>query len=65
MAWGEAFFLYRSAIIVQGIAARIARRQASSAKAKEHAVLMEPMGYMAWEFCGRFLALGEKGGAKL
>jgi aminoglycoside phosphotransferase (APT) family kinase protein len=65
IAWGEAFFLYRSAIIVQGIAARVARRQASSEKAKEHAVLMEPMGYMAWEFCERYGTLSDKAESKL
>jgi aminoglycoside phosphotransferase (APT) family kinase protein len=65
VVWGEAFFLYRSSIITQGITARVARRQASSAKAKEYALMMEPMAYLAWEFCERVLALGEKGGAKL
>ena len=33
---------------MQGIAARYARRQASSAKAKEYAVEMGPFGEFAW-----------------
>ena len=33
---------------MQGIAARFALRQASSAKAKEHAVRMGPFGEFAW-----------------
>ncbi|KAK4629031.1 putative acyl-CoA dehydrogenase IBR3 [Fulvia fulva] len=50
LTWGEAFWLYRGAIICQGIAARYAVRQASSEKAKEYAVQMYPMGEMGWEF---------------
>ena len=35
-------------MIMQGIAARFALRQASSAKAKEYAVQMGPFGEFAW-----------------
>jgi aminoglycoside phosphotransferase (APT) family kinase protein len=38
--WGAAFSLLRNCVIVQGIAARIALRQASSAQAKQHAERM-------------------------
>ncbi|GME22353.1 aminoglycoside phosphotransferase [Neofusicoccum parvum] len=49
MTWGEAFNLYRGAIILQGIAARYARRQASSLKAKDYGASMRPMGELAWD----------------
>jgi len=49
MTWGEAFAIYRGAIIMQGIAARCALRQASSAKATEYAVTMKPFGLVAWD----------------
>lgn len=49
MTWGEAFNLYRGAVILQGIAARYARRQASSLKAKDYAKGMGPMGELAWD----------------
>ncbi|KAL5332490.1 kinase-like domain-containing protein [Aspergillus crustosus] len=41
LTWGRAFAGFRGAVIMQGIAARYARRQASSAGAKE-------FGSMAW-----------------
>lgn len=40
--WGDAFFVFRSSVIVQGIAARHALRQASSARAGEYIRMMEP-----------------------
>ena len=46
--WGDAFGVFRNSVIMQGIAARYALRQASSAKAKEHAVKMGPFGEFAW-----------------
>ncbi|MCJ1338796.1 hypothetical protein MMC09_004085 [Bachmanniomyces sp. S44760] len=46
--WGDAFGVFRNSVIMQGIAARYARRQASSAKAKEYAVEMGPFGEFAW-----------------
>jgi len=48
MTWGAAFGLFRSSVIMQGIAARYAVRQASSAKAKEHGAQMVPFGNYAW-----------------
>lgn len=36
MDWGDAFFSFRASVIMQGIAARYALRQASSARAREY-----------------------------
>lgn len=49
IVWGDAFTLFKGAIIMQGIAARYAVRQASSAKAKDYADMMEPFSYVAWD----------------
>ncbi|KAI9745194.1 MAG: hypothetical protein M1818_001472 [Claussenomyces sp. TS43310] len=48
LAWGEAFGMFRNACIMQGIAARHATKQASSAKAQAHAALMQPYGEFAY-----------------
>lgn len=48
MTWGAAFGMFRSSIIMQGIAARYAMRQASSANAKSYAEMMRPFGEFAW-----------------
>lgn len=56
VTWGAAFGIYRGAIIMQGIAARHAMRQASSAKASEYGKMMKPFGLVAWglvEACAR------------
>jgi len=47
--WGEAFNIYRGSVIMQGIAARFAQRQASSEKAGEYAAQMKPYGELGWE----------------
>ena len=49
MTWGEAFGVYRNCIIMQGIAARYALRQASSARAQEYAVQMGPFATVGWD----------------
>lgn len=49
LTWGEAFGVYRGSIIMQGIAARHAMRQASSARAIEYAVQMRPFAEVAWD----------------
>lgn len=49
MTWGEAFGIYRGSIIMQGIAARYALRQASSARAQEYAVQMRPFATVGWD----------------
>jgi aminoglycoside phosphotransferase (APT) family kinase protein len=48
VGWGEAFSIYKGCIIMQGIAARYAMRVASSAKAKDYAVLMKPYAEVGW-----------------
>ena len=48
MTWGAAFGMLRSCVIMQGIAARYALRQASSANAKSYADMMLPFGELAW-----------------
>ena len=49
LLWGTAFGMYRSSVIMQGIAARYAVRQASSAKAKDYAAMMGPYGEQAYK----------------
>ncbi|KAI9845776.1 MAG: hypothetical protein M1838_001537 [Thelocarpon superellum] len=48
LAWADAFAMFRGAVIMQGIAARYARRQASSAHAREHGELMHPFAEYGW-----------------
>ncbi|KAI9804004.1 MAG: hypothetical protein M1833_000285 [Piccolia ochrophora] len=48
MAWADAFGILRGSVIMQGIAARYAVRQASSLRAGEYAVQMGPFGEFAW-----------------
>jgi len=60
LAWGDAFSLYKLCVILQGIAARYARRQASSAKAKEQGQKMMPMGEVTWELVERCMAEAER-----
>lgn len=40
---------FQLSVILQGIAARVARRQASSAQAKRHAENFKPLAYLALE----------------
>ncbi|KAL4780193.1 kinase-like domain-containing protein [Aspergillus varians] len=47
--WGDAFFSLRSSVIMQGIKARYALRQASSARAVEYAQRTGPFALAAWE----------------
>lgn len=47
LAWATAFALFRDSIIFQGIAARFAARQASSASAREYAEERVPFAKMA------------------
>lgn len=49
LPWGIAFGFFRATCIYQGIAARYAVRQASSAKAKDNAEQRHPMGKLAWD----------------
>ena len=66
MAWGDAFGVFRNSVIMQGIAARYALRQASSAKAHEYALQMGPFGEFAWWLVGKCIeGVGRKEKAKL
>jgi aminoglycoside phosphotransferase (APT) family kinase protein len=46
--FGKAFGIFRATFIYQGIAARYAVRQASSAQAKEMGSQMHPLGQYTW-----------------
>ncbi|PGH16059.1 hypothetical protein AJ79_02039 [Helicocarpus griseus UAMH5409] len=49
ITWGDAFGGFRGSVIMQGIAARHALRQASSARAGDYAKQMKPFALLAWE----------------
>jgi aminoglycoside phosphotransferase (APT) family kinase protein len=55
LPWGVSFGFFRATCIYQGIAARWAVRQASSAKARDHAIARHPMGALAWEYVQKAL----------
>ena len=61
MDWGNAFAGFRGAVIMQGIAARYAMRQASGQTAKEYAALMPVYGELAWDMIEK---LQKRGGVK-
>lgn len=64
LGWGNAFGGFRGAVIMQGIAARYARRQASGTTAKNYAAQMGPYG--EWAFGLVQQLMGPSGGkAKL
>lgn len=46
--WGMAFSIFRLSAICQGIAARVATRQASSEQARNHAGALGPLAEFAW-----------------
>ncbi|KAI0597910.1 aminoglycoside phosphotransferase-like protein [Biscogniauxia sp. FL1348] len=48
MGWAVAFSTFRLSAICQGIAARVAARQASSESARRHAEAMFPLAELAW-----------------
>jgi aminoglycoside phosphotransferase (APT) family kinase protein len=57
--WAMAFAVFRSAAICQGIAARVATRQASSEKAADYADGFYPLGEFAWSLASK--EMGESG----
>ena len=65
MDWGDAFAAFRNSVIMQGIAARYAQRQASSEKAKEIGDLMGPFGEFSWSLIERWKEKAAKNKAKL
>ena len=54
LAWGNIFAAFRNAVIMQGIAARWAQRQASSQKAGEIGSLMGSSGDFYWGLLERW-----------
>ena len=52
--WGDMFACFRNGVIMQGIAARYALRQASSDKAKEIGDMMGPYGEFTWSLIQRW-----------
>ncbi|KAL9125490.1 MAG: hypothetical protein Q9217_005319 [Psora testacea] len=54
LEWGDTFATFRNGVIMQGIAARYAQRQASSVKAKEIGDLMGPYGEFSWGLVERW-----------
>lgn len=48
LTWGTAFSMFRQSVIMQGIAARVAQGQASSAEAKVYADSFRPFAEFAW-----------------
>ncbi|KAH9840495.1 Phosphotransferase enzyme family [Teratosphaeria destructans] len=65
LTWADAFSIFRGSIIMQGIAARYAQRQASSAKAQNYAVQMKPFAEMGWDFLQSYKRQVQGGQAKL
>ena len=59
--WGDAFFAFRGSVIMQGIAARFAGRQASSARAEDYAKRAKPAALSAWERVQQIQKLPQKG----
>ena len=60
-AWGDAFNVFKGSIIMQGIAARYAVRQASSERASEYGRAMPLFGEVAWSLVKE---AKEKGGER-
>ncbi|KAK8254780.1 acyl-CoA dehydrogenase family member 11 [Phyllosticta capitalensis] len=65
LPWGEAFGLYRGSIILQGIAARYAVRQASSARAKEFGAGRVYMAELAWDLVQKAKSARGRASSKL
>lgn len=61
LQWTQAFAMIRLGAISQGIAARVAQRQASSAVAKKHAVARWPITEFAWILVKEFEENGDMG----
>lgn len=62
MSWGCAFGVLRSAGILQGIAARVARRQATSEVAGNYAGSFRSLGELAWRLAEEEKAKGKTKG---
>lgn len=64
LTWGEAFYVYRGSIIMQGIAARYAMRQASSEQARDVGASMKPFGELGWQCVQKCQRQIDEGGEK-
>ncbi|KAK7908132.1 phosphotransferase enzyme family protein [Apiospora marii] len=62
MNWAVAFSVFRLSAICQGIAARVATRQASSEKARNHAEAMYPLAEFAWTLVEKEMKGGDQTG---
>jgi aminoglycoside phosphotransferase (APT) family kinase protein len=62
--WGDAFSLFRTSIVMQGIAARYAVRQASGEGAYEVGQEMFPFAEMAWKLVGGTRRMKVKDGGR-
>jgi aminoglycoside phosphotransferase (APT) family kinase protein len=60
ITWGDAFNIYRGAIIMQGIAARYALRQASSTRAMDYGSQMKPFAELAWDLVQEYKRAHER-----
>jgi aminoglycoside phosphotransferase (APT) family kinase protein len=49
LTWGDTFCMFRTSIVLQGIAARYALRQASSERASDYGKMMRPFAMSTWE----------------
>ena len=63
--WGDSFGVFRNSVIMQGIAARYAMRQASSERAQEFAAQLGPFCDFAWSLVQRLQQKGSSESAKL
>ncbi|KAI1192670.1 phosphotransferase enzyme family protein [Nemania serpens] len=60
MSWALAFSVFKYSAISQGIAARYATRQASSAEAQKYALAFRPLGELAWSLIQQVQAASKK-----
>lgn len=63
--WSDSFVVFRNGVVMQGIAARYALRQASSEKAREHGGTMGPYGDFAWSLVAMLKEKDARAKAKL
>ncbi|KAI9147491.1 Acyl-CoA dehydrogenase family member-like protein [Paramyrothecium foliicola] len=61
LAWAVAFSVFRSAVICQGIAARVAKRQATSEQAHNYADAFPSLAVFAWNLMPAFTLYGARG----
>lgn len=60
LAWGQAFNGLRGGVIMQGIAARYALRQASGVTARNYAEMMHPYGEVTWTMVEKLIEDGKE-----